>query len=41
MISRIITGKTERGWIVLSGNDGGRVRERVRSVSNAIAFRWP
>jgi hypothetical protein len=37
----IITGKTERGWIVLSGNDGGRVRERVRSVSNAIAFRWP
>ncbi len=37
----IITGKTERGWVVLSGNDGNAVRERVRSVSTAIAFRWP
>jgi uncharacterized protein (TIGR02594 family) len=37
----IITGKTDRGWVVLSGNDGNAVRERVRSVSNAIAFRWP
>ena len=37
----IITGKTARGWVVLSGNDGNAVRERVRSVSNAIAFRWP
>lgn len=36
----IITGRTESGeWIVLSGNDGGRVRERPRSVSGAIAFR--
>lgn len=34
-----ITGKTTKGWIVKSGNDGGRVRERVRSVSKAIAFR--
>ncbi len=37
----IITGKTERGWVVKSGNDGNAVRERVRSISNAIAFRWP
>lgn len=35
----LITGKTNGGWVVKSGNDGGRVRERVRSVSNAIAFR--
>lgn len=33
----IITGRTERGqWIVRSGNDGGRVRERPRSVAGAI-----
>lgn len=37
----IITGRNERGWIVKSGNDGHAVRERVRSVTNAIAFRWP
>lgn len=37
----IITGKTARGWVVKSGNDGNAVRDRVRSVSNAIAFRWP
>lgn len=37
----IITGKTERGWVVLSGNDGNAVRERVRSVAGAVAFRWP
>lgn len=37
----IITGKTARGWVVKSGNDGNAVRERVRSVSSAIAFRWP
>ena len=37
----IITGKTARGWVVKSGNDGNAVRERVRSVSTAIAFRWP
>ncbi len=27
------------GWIVRSGNDGRAVRERVRSVTNAIAIR--
>jgi uncharacterized protein (TIGR02594 family) len=37
----IITGKNESGWIVKSGNDGNRVRERVRNVSNAVAFREP
>lgn len=35
----IITGKTASGWVVKSGNDGHAVRERVRSVSRAIAFR--
>ena len=33
----IITGQTARGqWIVKSGNDGGRVRERARSVAGAV-----
>lgn len=33
----IITGQTAGGkWIVKSGNDGGRVRERARSVSGAV-----
>lgn len=37
-----ITGRTADGrWIVKSGNDGHRVRERPRSVAGAIAFRWP
>lgn len=37
-----ITGRTADGqWIVKSGNDGHAVRERPRSVANAIAFRWP
>jgi hypothetical protein len=32
-----ITGRTKNGqWIVRSGNDGGRVRERPRSVSGAV-----
>lgn len=36
----IITGRASNGqWIVKSGNDGGAVRERVRSVAGAIAFR--
>jgi hypothetical protein len=35
----IITGRSEAGWIVKSGNDGRAVRERVRSVERAIAFR--
>lgn len=37
----LITGHTALGWVVKSGNDGRRVRERVRDVSRAIAFRWP
>lgn len=37
----VITGGTDGAWVVLSGNDGRRVRERVRSVAGAIAFRWP
>lgn len=32
----MITGRTASGWIVKSGNDGGRVRERQRSVAGAV-----
>jgi hypothetical protein len=33
----VITGRTAGGqWIVKSGNDGGRVRERPRSVAGAV-----
>ena len=33
----LITGQTASGeWIVRSGNDGGRVRERPRSVAGAV-----
>jgi hypothetical protein len=33
----MITGRTAKGqWIVKSGNDGGRVRERPRSVAGAV-----
>lgn len=36
----IITGRAANGqWIVKSGNDGNRVRERARDVSYAFAFR--
>jgi hypothetical protein len=35
----IITGHSAKGWIVKSGNDGRRVRERPRSIAGAIAFR--
>lgn len=36
----VITGRAGDGrWIVKSGNDGGRVRERPRSLKGAIAFR--
>jgi hypothetical protein len=36
----VITGRTDSGeWIVHSGNDGGAVRTRPRSVAGAIAFR--
>jgi hypothetical protein len=32
-----ITGQASNGqWIVLSGNDSGRVRERARSISGAV-----
>lgn len=35
-----ITGRAGKGmWVVKSGNDGGRVRERPRSIAGAIAFR--
>ncbi len=38
----VILGRAANGsWIVHSGNDGGRVRTRPRSVAGAIAFRWP
>jgi hypothetical protein len=33
----MVTGRTASGqWIVKSGNDGGRVRERPRSVARAV-----
>lgn len=35
----IITGRQGNRWVVKSGNDGRRVRERPRSVAGAIAFR--
>lgn len=35
----IITGHNSMGWVVKSGNDGHAVRERVRSLAGAIAFR--
>ncbi|MGE0628608.1 MAG: hypothetical protein AB7O43_12350 [Hyphomicrobiaceae bacterium] len=32
-----IVGRASNGqWIVLSGNDGGRVRQRARSIAGAI-----
>jgi len=37
----IITGKSAGRWVIKSGNDSGRVRERPRSLHGAIAFRWP
>jgi hypothetical protein len=36
----IITGRTGNKWVVKSGNDGHRVRERPRSIAGAIAFRF-
>jgi hypothetical protein len=35
----IITGQVGSQWVVKSGNDGHGVRERVRSITGAIAFR--
>lgn len=38
----IITGQDAHGrWVVKSGNDGHRVRERARSLSRVIAWRLP
>lgn len=37
----IITGRTQTGWVVKSGNDDHAVRERERSLRGAIAFRLP
>lgn len=37
----LITGGSPGAWIVKSGNDGGRVRERQLSVAGAIEFREP
>lgn len=34
-----IVGGSPGAWVVRSGNDGRAVRERVRSVANAVAFR--
>jgi hypothetical protein len=36
-----ITGSEGGEWVVLSGNDGHRVRQRPRSLRGAIAYRWP
>lgn len=35
-----IVGRRGDQWIVLSGNDGHRVRARPRSLAGAIAIRW-
>ena len=34
-----VVGQENGSWVVLSGNDGGRVRSRVVSLRGAIAFR--
>ena len=34
-----IVGQEQGKWVVLSGNDGHRVRTRPRSLAGAIAFR--
>ena len=36
----LITARATNGWVIRSGNDNHAVRERERSVSGAIAFRW-
>lgn len=38
-VGKIVGGEPGQ-WIIKSGNDGGRVRERLRSVRGAAAFRW-
>lgn len=34
-----IVGREGGQWVIQSGNDGGRVRVRPRSIAGAIAFR--
>jgi hypothetical protein len=34
-----IVDRTSQGWVVQSGNDGHRVRSRVRSLAGVIAYR--
>jgi hypothetical protein len=34
----MIVSRTAKSWMVKYGNDGNRVRARVRTVNNAIAF---
>lgn len=38
-VGRIVGQDDRGGWVVNSGNDGGMVRTRVRSLAGAIAFR--
>lgn len=38
-VGKIVGRDANGNWIVRSGNDGNRVRERPRSVARAIAFR--
>lgn len=40
-VGRIVARAGVGEWVVNSGNDGHRVRTRVRSLAHAIAFRWP
>lgn len=40
-VGLIVEKSSDDRWIVLSGNDGGAVRQRPRSINAAIAFRWP
>ena len=37
----IITGRSNSGWIIKSGNDDHAVRERERPLHGVIAYRWP
>ncbi len=39
-VGRIVGGPNNRGqWLVHSGNDGNRIRDRYRSLAEAIGFR--
>lgn len=39
-VGEIVGGDATNGWVVHSGNDGGRVRTRIRSLRGVIAFRY-